>query len=339
VSGISTKLHVFLPNLNIVGHQKIENMDIYYISASISPPDSLISLREALEKGLVIVREIEGAERVHELEIINNSDKYVIGIRGDIVKGGKQNRCLMVTVIIPPQQVVSPEKIRRISDVSHSSSIITRTRIPLFSCVEALRWHYAGGKAFRYGARLSLFSKASYLLLERRSPSRRASLAFLPSLQHDTWRKIELILNAMGVKSKTRNFLDAIEAISKERIKIPENAKGVIIFFDGRAYHGEFFNVKDAKKFIEDSIKVALLDYLLMTAEGIRVKTTYENIDSIINELLNCELIERDSLLAEKAFDINHEKIHGQLICFGNTPVYLEFTLPIESIEIRVNKF
>ncbi len=333
------KLNDIFPKLEVISHQRIEKVDIYFISAPITPPENLISLREALEKGLATIREIEGAERVHELEIINNSDKYVIGVRGDIIRGGKQNRCLVITIIIPPKQVVSPKKLRQISETSHMSPIIARMRAPLFSCVEALRWHYAGGKAFRYAARLSLFSKASYLLLERRSPSRSTSLAFLPSLQHDTWEKINAILNAMGVKSKTKNFLDAVEAISKEKIEIPENAKGVIIFFNGRAYHGEFFNVKDTKKFIEDSIKAALLDYLLMTAGGTKIKTTYENIDSIINELLNCELIERDSLLAEKAFDINHEKIHGQLICFGNTPVYLEFTLPIESIEIRVNKF
>lgn len=85
--------------------------------------DNIITLQEAMERKLLIVYETSD---VNELEVENVSKSLDVFIQsGDIVKGGKQDRVLAVSIIIPARS--------------------GRVKIDAF-CVESGRWEKRGGE-------------------------------------------------------------------------------------------------------------------------------------------------------------------------------------------------
>jgi hypothetical protein len=99
-----------------------ENLAVYFIHGTSAPGKVPLTLDEALARRLVQVRETGD---VNQLEIENLGDQQVFVQSGDIVKGGRQDRTLMVSLVLPP----------------HSG------RIPIASfCVEQGRWSARGNE-------------------------------------------------------------------------------------------------------------------------------------------------------------------------------------------------
>ena len=82
-----------------------ENLAIYFIHGPSQPGPVPLTLDEALRNGSVQVRE---TSNVNSLEIENLGDKPVFVQAGDIVKGGKQDRTLTVSLLLPPKSGAIP---------------------------------------------------------------------------------------------------------------------------------------------------------------------------------------------------------------------------------------
>ncbi len=76
------------------------NLAVYFIHGPSQAGPVPLTLEEALAKGVVQVRE---TSNVNSLEIENLGDMQVFVQAGDIVKGGKQDRTLMVSLLLPPK--------------------------------------------------------------------------------------------------------------------------------------------------------------------------------------------------------------------------------------------
>jgi ARG/rhodanese/phosphatase superfamily protein len=97
-----------------------ENLTVYFIHGTSAPGKAPLTLEEALVKRTVEVRE---TGNVNQLEIENRGNEPVFIQAGDIVKGGQQDRTLMVSLLLPPKS----------------------GRIPIASfCVEQGRWSARG---------------------------------------------------------------------------------------------------------------------------------------------------------------------------------------------------
>ena len=119
-----------------------QNLAVYFIHGASAAGAVPLTLDEALAKGRVQVIE---TGQVNELKIENTGDEEVFVQAGDIVKGGRQDRVLMVSLLLPP----------------HSGAV------PISSfCVEAGRW---SGRA---GEDATRFTSAAEAM-----PSRKALLA------------------------------------------------------------------------------------------------------------------------------------------------------------------
>ena len=77
-----------------------ENLAVYFIHGPSAPGKVPLTLEEAMAKGVVKVRE---TGNVNQLEIENFGKEEVFVQSGDIVKGGQQDRTLMVSLVLPPQ--------------------------------------------------------------------------------------------------------------------------------------------------------------------------------------------------------------------------------------------
>jgi hypothetical protein len=77
-----------------------ENLAVYFLHGKSAPGPVPLTLEEAMAKGTVTVRE---TSNVNQLEIENLGLEEVFVQSGDIVKGGKQDRTLMVSLVLPPK--------------------------------------------------------------------------------------------------------------------------------------------------------------------------------------------------------------------------------------------
>jgi hypothetical protein len=82
-----------------------ENLAVYFIHGKSAPGKVPLTLEEAMAKGAVKVRE---TSNVNELEVENLGGDEVFVQSGDIVKGGKQDRTLMVSLLLPPKSGAIP---------------------------------------------------------------------------------------------------------------------------------------------------------------------------------------------------------------------------------------
>src|SRR5271166_2252048 len=82
-----------------------ENLAVYFIHGKSAPGKVPLTLEEAMAAGTVKVRE---TSNVNQLEIENLGDDEVFVQSGDIVKGGKQDRTLMVSLLLPPKSGAVP---------------------------------------------------------------------------------------------------------------------------------------------------------------------------------------------------------------------------------------
>ncbi len=82
-----------------------ENLAVYFIHGKSAPGKVPLTLEEAMAKGVVKVRE---TSNVNQLEIENLGLDEVFVQSGDIVKGGKQDRTLMVSLLLPPKSGTIP---------------------------------------------------------------------------------------------------------------------------------------------------------------------------------------------------------------------------------------
>ncbi len=107
-------------NLRVTGPFAHENLAVYFVHGASAGGPVPLTLQEALAKGSVQVIE---TGRVNELQIENTGGEQVFVQAGDIVKGGKQDRVLTVSFLLPAKS----------------------GRMPIASfCVEQGRWSARG---------------------------------------------------------------------------------------------------------------------------------------------------------------------------------------------------
>ncbi len=82
-----------------------ENLAIYFVHGPSAASPVPLTLTEAVAKGRVQVLE---TGQVNELKIENTGDEEVFIQAGDMVKGGRQDRVLMVSLVLPPRSGMVP---------------------------------------------------------------------------------------------------------------------------------------------------------------------------------------------------------------------------------------
>lgn len=87
------------PAMTIAAPLMHENLAVYLVRGSSSAGPTPATLEEALAKGSVIVHE---TGNVRELKVENTGSEPVFIQSGDIVKGGRQDRVLTTSLLIPP---------------------------------------------------------------------------------------------------------------------------------------------------------------------------------------------------------------------------------------------
>ena len=134
-------------DVRVSGPLTHENLTIFFIHGPSAAGKVPLTLDEALAKGRVQVRE---TGNVNALEIENIGSEDVFIQSGDIVKGGQQDRTLMVSLLLPPKS--GP--------------------IPIASfCVEQGRWSARGREDVRRFATASAAVPSREMKLAMKAPA------------------------------------------------------------------------------------------------------------------------------------------------------------------------
>jgi hypothetical protein len=124
--------------LTVTGPYTHQNLSVYLLHADKQDDIDYLTLDQGLKDGLVKVTEKEN-EQVNELLLENRSDRYLFLQEGDRLEGGKQDRIIISSLVVPPHSGTLP--------------------VPA-NCVEHGRWHAgAGGNEFIYAANAALAPK------------------------------------------------------------------------------------------------------------------------------------------------------------------------------------
>jgi ARG and Rhodanese-Phosphatase-superfamily-associated Protein domain len=126
----------------ISGPHTHENLSVYFIHGASAEGPVPLTLQEALDKGSVRILE---TGNVNELKVENTGDEDIFIQSGDIVKGGRQDRVLRMSFVLPPKSGAVP--------------------LAAF-CVEAGRWSARGTE-----------NATTFLSAAEAMPSREAKLA------------------------------------------------------------------------------------------------------------------------------------------------------------------
>lgn len=154
-----------------------ENLSVYFVHGKSAAGPIPLTLQEALDQNVVQVVETSS---VNELEIRNTGDEPIFIQSGDLVKGGRQDRVVTTSFILPPK----------------SGSV------PLASfCVEHGRWSQRGAEPAGH------FSSSSEVL-----PSRKAKLAMKAPLP-----PASVMPNGSVSKSLSRGVASDSNDISKRQ--------------------------------------------------------------------------------------------------------------------------
>jgi hypothetical protein len=145
----------------------------------------------AIKAGYVKVREVSEGGSVNNLLVVNESDKFVFFMDGDILAGAKQNRVLNTSLLLAPY---------------------SKTEVPV-SCVEQGRWSRVSPD----------FSSTDYVApsMMRASKMRMVSANLRTKGGHyadqvRVWDGVTLFQSDSGVHSATSNLSDIFEGKRKD---------------------------------------------------------------------------------------------------------------------------
>jgi hypothetical protein len=123
----------------VTGPYAHENLAVFLIHTDRQDERDFLTLDEGLRKELVKITEMD-QEQVGALQLENESDLPLYLQEGERLRGGKQDRTIIASLVVPP----------------HSG----KTTVPTF-CIERSRWEEGkSGKEFGYTASLALAPKA-----------------------------------------------------------------------------------------------------------------------------------------------------------------------------------
>ena len=224
----------FLSKINFGEVQCFKNLQIIPLFTEGEEGPVYLTLKEALEKRLLVVTEVSAQASVPELKVINNADIPVLLLDGEELAGAKQNRVLNTTIL-----------------VKEKSELV----IPV-SCTEQGRWSYRTDEFFDSDNILSKNIRA------RKAASVSDSLRESRSYHSDQgaiWEDIEkMSLNAV-VHSATGAMKDVFEG---KKVDLDEyikafsclaHQKGILVLVGGEIAGLDILSRESAIFFKDDT--------------------------------------------------------------------------------------
>ena len=211
---MDTIISSYLSKLELGELQQFKNMGIIPLFTSVNYGLEYLTLKEALEKKLVVVTEVSHGGSVPDLKVTNKAEIPVLLLDGEEIVGAKQNRVLNTTILLKEE---------------------SETIIPV-SCTEQGRWSYVSEEF------VDSHILASPNFRKIKASSVAESLEHSGKFESDQgviWNKIEEMSTRAGVHSPTSAMRDVYKSKINEldeylkAFKYVPRQRGLLVFING----------------------------------------------------------------------------------------------------------
>jgi len=194
--------------------QVYENLAIVPLVCPGNGGPEYMTLKDALENGVLSITELGEGGSVPELKVVNRGDQAVLLLDGEELAGAKQNRVLNTTILLGGH---------------------TETVIPV-SCTEQGRWSYTS-RTFADSDTV-MYAKTRREKMKSVSRNLESSMCFR-SNQGAVWDGIAYMMRAAKVDAPTGAMKDAFDAKEKDldaylkALSLIPDQKGMMVFING----------------------------------------------------------------------------------------------------------
>ncbi len=220
-------IKTYLSNFELGDLQHFKNMAVLPLMISLDDSPEYLTLKQALERQILVISEVSQEGRVPELKVMNKGEIPVLLLDGEELAGAKQNRVLNTTILLKEN---------------------SETVIPV-SCTEQRRWSYTSQEFSESGT--VMIPKIRKMKSQTVSDSLQESREYR-SDQGTVWTSIEEMSDRAEVHSRTAAMSDVYEAKTKELdeylnafLCLPRQ-KGLLTFMDGEVLGFDFLSFGSA---------------------------------------------------------------------------------------------
>ena len=262
----------FISQIRLGEVQTFQNMQVVPLFSDQKEELVYWTLKEALDKGQLLIQEISSGGSVPELKVINQGDIPVLLLDGEEVAGAKQNRVLNTTIL-----------------VKEKSEIV----IPV-SCTEKGRWSYRTKHFYDSGVVSPSFMRAKRASAVNVSLERNQTYC---SDQGAVWNDVEYLRGQMKVESPTGAMRDVFE---QKRETLEDYIKafntvplqnGILVLVDGEIAGCDIVSRTDVfGKMFSKLIKSYAMDSLIRDRRKITISSNpLGEAAHFLEEIKHCE--------------------------------------------------
>ena len=292
--------------------QQFKNMTIIPLFSKINKNYKYLTMKEALDKDLLTVKETDHDGSVPELKVKNKAKIPVFLLDGEELIGAKQNRVLNTSILLKAK---------------------SETIIPV-SCTEQGRWSYTSDEFHDSG--LVMSNKARKLKSRSVGKSLEKSMEFL-SDQCEVWNGIEELSADADIQSPTNSMKDVFESKKEDleeylkAFKCLASQTGVVVFVNGKVEGFDIISLNSAYKDIHPKLLKSYAIDSILDRKGKGSTRSLDKAKIFIEKAIKCrgKKYESKGLGSDYRFEAN--KTVGSALVYSGKVIHTAFFKMSES--------
>lgn len=302
----------FLSRLEFGELKVFKNMAVFPLFTSVEDTFPYLTLKEALEKRLLTITEVNPSGSVPELKVVSTAEIPVLLLDGEELAGAKQNRVLNTTILLKEK---------------------SETLIPV-SCTEQGRWAYASrgfeasGYMMNRKVRAKKLASVSDSLREKRT---------YRSDQVAIWEGVAFMALSAEVVSPTEAMRDVFKAKENDltgyldAIPYLPDQKGIFVMVNGKVVGFDVISRSQAYEQLHRKIVKSYAMDALLRPEEINEIPTADKARSFLEEIKGCEEKKYESIGYGWDHRFDGNMIVGSSLVYQDRVIHMAFFRSDES--------
>ena len=212
-----------LGGVEVGGVRQAAGLQVFGLKWSAGDGHDYATLDEALEKQMLDISEVDAGGRVPTLKLVNKSERMVFLMAGEELVGGKQNRVLNASMMVPAKGEMP---------------------IPV-TCVERGRWGY---KSSRFSSGTTSSHSHLRMMMSKQITGSYKAVGTPKSDQGAVWSEVARKMDKMGSRSSSDALHDLFADYSKKldelvgTFPLPEGSNGAAFAISGKIVGADLFD-------------------------------------------------------------------------------------------------
>jgi hypothetical protein len=309
---MDTVIKNYLFGLKLEEPQQFKNMVVVPLATPLDGGPEYITLKEALEKNLLIITEVSEGGTVPQLKVSNKAEIPVLLLDGEELVGAKQNRVLNTTILLKEK----------------SEMVIPVT------CTEQGRWAYVS-KTF-HDSDTMMSTNLRVMKAQTVSDSLRDSREFR-SDQGTVWQGIRQMAEETQAESRTGAMKDVYEAKMAELDEylkafacVPQQ-KGLLAFINGEVVGFDFVSREEAFRVLYPKLVKSYAMEAILQAKSEAPEAKEDADKAFLEEADQCEEKRYESVGIGWDYRFEGKNVVGSALAVEDKVIHMAFFRITES--------